>query len=113
LAITVILELAVKMGLLLKRPFFVVITMTPFPALAPQIDAAAASLRIVIVATSLGFIVERSPSYGKLSITIKGLAVANKVLCPLMLMSLLTPCLLKINPDVTSSRRLRRSVLTL
>ncbi|MNE58019.1 hypothetical protein D3C80_1530230 [compost metagenome] len=74
--------------------------MTPFPALAPHIDEAAASLRMVIDSTSLGFILEMSPSYGKLSITISGCVFENKVLCPLILIrSPFGPTLLKVRPD--------------
>ncbi|MNH99810.1 hypothetical protein D3C87_1005150 [compost metagenome] len=53
-------------------PFFVVMTITPFPALAPHMDAAEASFSRVIDSTSFGFIEFNAPSYGKLSKMING-----------------------------------------
>src|SRR5665213_2842317 len=72
---------------LLNLPFLVVITITPLPALTPHIDAAAASLSTVMLSTSFGLIVLMSPSYGKLSTTMRGCVLENKVLWPLILIS--------------------------
>ena len=62
----------------------VVRTITPFPALDPQIEAAAASLSIEMLSISFGFMLDRSPSYGKLSTTINGFAftLMSRVLRP-------------------------------
>ncbi|MNI05881.1 hypothetical protein D3C81_1123980 [compost metagenome] len=65
-----------------NTPFFVVMTMTPFAALAPHILEAEASLRMVMFSTILGLILLRSPSYGKLSTTIKGFLGPLIVLSP-------------------------------
>src|SRR6476469_1513960 len=55
-----------------RTAFFVVITITPLPALAPHTEAAAASFRTVMLCTSAGLMSVIEPSYGKLSTTIKG-----------------------------------------
>ncbi|MNL30560.1 hypothetical protein D3C87_1523030 [compost metagenome] len=57
-------------------------TITPFPARTPQILAAAASFKIVIDSISFGFNDFKSPTYGKLSTTIKASLLASMVLKP-------------------------------
>jgi len=74
-------------------PFFVVIITTPFAALEPYSDAAAASFRTVILSISLGLSVASRlpPSYstpvvsGTPSITYKGELEAEKDPRPLIL----------------------------
>ena len=68
-------------------PFFVVITITPFPEKAPQIDAAAASFRTVTLSISSGLILLIFPLYGKLSTTINGSGFPLIVLRPLMVIT--------------------------
>ena len=62
--------------------FFVVTTITPLAARAPQIEAAAASFKIVTLATSFGLILLKPPSTGNPSTTSKGCALAYKEVCP-------------------------------
>src|SRR5690606_12853944 len=69
----------------LSLGFLVVMTMTPLPERTPQIDAAVASFSTVTICMSLGLILSRSPSYGKLSTTMSGLVLENMVLLPLTL----------------------------
>ena len=74
-------------------PFFVVITITPFAACAPQIDAAAASFNTVTLSTSSGLMVAHgsTPSVaitGNPSTTIKG-ELSPRVLLPLITIPLL------------------------
>ncbi|MNE52425.1 hypothetical protein D3C80_1470960 [compost metagenome] len=52
--------------------FLVVTTKTPFAALAPQIDAAAASFRMVTLSTSFGLMLLNPPSTGNPSTTNRG-----------------------------------------
>jgi len=73
-------------------------------------EAAAASFRTVMVSTSLGLILFKSPSYGKLSSTIKGAAwlfTASKVLLPLILMRSSPEFFPKSTPGVTPYNRSR------
>ena len=61
-----------------------VITITPLAALAPQIEAAAASCKMFIVSISVGLISSSLPDIGNPSTTSKGLLPAFKVLRPLI-----------------------------
>src|SRR5699024_3746388 len=65
-------------------PFLVVITITPLLALAPQIEVADASFKTETLSTSFGLMLLISPSYGKLSTTIKGPESAKIVENPRM-----------------------------
>jgi len=84
-------ELKLTLGAWLNFPFFVVITITPLPEKAPQIDAAAASRRMSMLSTSFGLMFDKSPSYGKLSTTISGLGLELIVLRPSIVMAALLP----------------------
>src|SRR5690606_31537709 len=65
------------------RADLLVITMTPFPALAPQMDAAAASFNMVMLSIWSGLKFAISPSYGKLSKIIRGFESEKILLFPL------------------------------
>ena len=59
-------------------------TITPLEARAPQMDAAAASLNIDMLSTSLGLIELNLPSIGKPSTTNNGSLLLIKLPCPRM-----------------------------
>ncbi|MNX58798.1 hypothetical protein D3C86_896500 [compost metagenome] len=89
-------------------------TITPLPEKAPHMDAAAASLRTVIVSISFGFRFATSPSYGKLSTTTKGLVFPKMVLLPRTLKGAsFDPTGIRLlgirKPGVIPSKRLRTS----
>src|SRR5690554_1245907 len=106
-------------GLRDAAPLLVVMTITPLPARAPHIEAAAASFSTVMLSTSLGLMLLISPSYGKLSTTISGLVSPLIVLKPLTRRLGLDDGAPRVagrsnaRPFVTPSKRLIKSVLTL